>query len=109
MTAHHINIAFTCITVFINFTLNHFVWLRITDECSESEMRIWSILLIESDLEWCIHLSKSLFSYLTKEHKNNGAPWARTSNLWIPSLTRSALRYLGRYVEGDLNGYFTAL
>ena len=27
-------------------------------------MRIWSILLIEFDLKWCIHLSRSLFSYL---------------------------------------------
>ena len=24
-------------------------------------MRIWSILLIQSDLKWCIHLSRSLF------------------------------------------------
>ena len=28
------------------------------------EMRIWSILLIKSDLKWCIHLSRSL--YLSK-------------------------------------------
>ena len=27
-------------------------------------MRIWSILLIKSDLKWCIHLSRSLFSLL---------------------------------------------
>ena len=42
----------------------------------------------------------------TGEHcwkKNSGAPWARTSNLWIPSLTRSPLRCLGRYVNWDLN------
>ena len=26
-------------------------------------MRIWSILLIKSDLKWCIHLSRSLFLY----------------------------------------------
>ena len=40
----------------------------------------------------------------TGEHcwkKNSGTPWARTSNLWIPSLTRSPLSYLGRYVEWD--------
>ena len=43
---------------------NPFVWLRITDEGSLPEMRIWSILLIKSDLKWCIHLSRSLFSYL---------------------------------------------
>ena len=39
----------------------YFVWLRITDEGSVPEMRIWSILLIQSDLKWCIHLSRSLF------------------------------------------------
>ena len=41
----------------------------------------------------------------TGEHcwkKNSGAPWARNSNIWIPSLTRSPLSYLGRYVEWDL-------
>ena len=42
--------------------LNYFVWLRITDEGSVPEMRIWSILLIKSDLKWCMHLSRSLFS-----------------------------------------------
>ena len=31
--------------------VNYFVWLRITDEGSVPEMRIWSILLIESDLK----------------------------------------------------------
>ena len=40
---------------------NHFVWRRITDEGSLPEMRIWSILLIKSELKWCIHLSSSLF------------------------------------------------
>ena len=44
----------------INF-LNYFVWLRITDEGLVPEMRIWFILLIKSDLKWCIHLSRSLF------------------------------------------------
>ena len=38
-------------------------WLWITDEGSVPEMRIWSILLIQSDLKWCIHLSSSLFLY----------------------------------------------
>ena len=28
-----------------------------------TEMRIWSILLIKSELKWCIHLSRSLFLY----------------------------------------------
>ena len=42
---------------------NYLVWRRITDEGSVPEMRILSILLIKSDLKWCIHLSKSLFLY----------------------------------------------
>ena len=43
--------------------LNYFDWLRITDEGSVSEMRIWSILLIKPDLKWCIHLSRSLLKF----------------------------------------------
>ena len=43
-------------TSILNF-LNYFVCLRITDEGSVPEMRIWSILLIKSDLKWCIHAS----------------------------------------------------
>ena len=43
--------------------LNFFVWPRITDDVSLPEMRIWSILLIQSDLKWCIHPSRSLFLY----------------------------------------------
>ena len=42
---------------------NYCVWLRITDEGSVPEMRIWSILLIKSDLKLCIHLSRILFLY----------------------------------------------
>ena len=41
---------------------NFFVWLRITDEGSVPEMRIWSILLIKSDLKWCIHLSSGFIT-----------------------------------------------
>ena len=44
--------------------MNYFDWLRITEEGSVPEMRIWSILLIKSDLKRCIHLSRSLFSYM---------------------------------------------
>ena len=40
-------------------------WLRITDEGSVPEMRIWSILLIKSDLKWYMQFSRSLFLYLT--------------------------------------------
>ena len=36
-------------------------WLRFTDEGSVPEMRKWSMLLIKSDLKWCVHLSRSLF------------------------------------------------
>ena len=43
--------------------LNYIVWLMITDEGSVPKMRIWSILLIKSDLKWCIHLSISLFIF----------------------------------------------
>ena len=45
----------TFVTSLLNF-LNYFVWLRITDEGSVPEMRICSILLMTSDLKWCIHL-----------------------------------------------------
>ena len=37
--------------------------LPIPDEGSIPEMRIWSILLIKSDLKWCVHLSGSLYLY----------------------------------------------
>ena len=37
------------------------VLLRINDEGSVPEMRIWSISLIYSDLKWCIHLRRSLY------------------------------------------------
>ena len=43
--------------------LNYFVWLRITDEGSVPEMRIWTIVLIKSDLKWWKHCSRSLFLY----------------------------------------------
>ena len=35
------------------------------------EMRIWTILLITSDLKWCIHLSISLFLYLSISVKSH--------------------------------------
>ena len=49
--------------------LTHFVWLRITEEGSVPEMRIWSILLNKSDLKWCIHLRRGLYLYNTCIHK----------------------------------------
>ena len=41
--------------------LKYVLRLRITDEGSVPEMRIWSISLIQYDLKLCIHLSRSLF------------------------------------------------
>ena len=52
-------------------------WLRITDEGSVPEMRKWSILLIKSDLKWCIHLSRSLFLYSTCIIKIKTINWYR--------------------------------
>ena len=46
---------------------NSFVWQRVTEDGSVPEMRIWSILLIQSDLVWSMHLGKSIFLYLTNE------------------------------------------
>ena len=48
------------VTSLFNF-LNNFVWLRITGEGSVPEMRIRSILLMKSDLKWCIHLGLFLY------------------------------------------------
>ena len=42
---------------------NYIVWLKITEEGSVPEMRIWSILLIKSDQKWNIHFSRNLFLY----------------------------------------------
>ena len=43
--------------IHFNF-FNYLIWLRITDEGLLPEMRIWSILLIKSDLKWCIPSKK---------------------------------------------------
>ena len=61
---------------------NYFVWPRITDEGSLPEMRIWSILLIKSDLKWCIHLSRSLFSYWSRVGDWTGTLKNPTKCLW---------------------------
>ena len=52
----------TFLASLFNF-LNYCLWLRLTDEGSLPEMRVWSILLIESKLKWRIHHSISLFLY----------------------------------------------
>ena len=51
----------------------HLFWLRITDEGSVSDTRIWFILLIKSDLKWCVHLSKRMFLYLNNCIDGNAA------------------------------------
>ena len=48
------------------FNYFYFVWLRINEEGSVPGMRIWSILMIKSDLKWCIiFFSRNLFLYVT--------------------------------------------
>ena len=66
------------LALFFNF-YNNFLWLRITDEGLVPEMSIWSILLIQSNLKWCIHLSRSLYLYTTSLRViTSGPPTART-------------------------------
>ena len=43
--------------------LNVFVMLRIADEGSVPEMRIWSKLIILSDIKWCMHLNRRRLLY----------------------------------------------
>ena len=50
----------TFVTSLFNF-LNYLVWLRITDEGSVPEMPILSILLMKSDLKWCIYVDLFLY------------------------------------------------
>ena len=57
----------------VNFW-KYYVWLSITDEGSVPEMRIWSILLIKYDLKWCIHLSRSVCSYIKQGLQIRSAP-----------------------------------
>ena len=65
-------------------------WLRITDEGSIPEMRIWSILLIISDLKWCIHLSRSLYLYLLT---NESQPSQYSSILYYLIGVRNRCRF----------------
>ena len=74
--------------IIFNFR-NHFVWLRITDEGSLPEMRIWSILSIKSDLKWCIHLSRSLFLYLKQNYLRNVKE--KKEEIWISFMTKTLL------------------
>ena len=79
--------------LFFNF-FNYFLWLRITDEGSIPEMRIWSILLIKSDLKWCIHLK--LHSHQTADQPPTNADqflwlgrvWSgKNYPLWLKSVS----------------------
>ena len=60
--------------VYVFNFLNSFLWLRITDEGLEPEMRIWSISLIKSNLKWC----KSFFNFnylVSVTAGGPGSPW----------------------------------
>ena len=71
---------------YLNNLLNYFLWLRITDEGSVPEMRIWSISLIKSDLKWCIHLSISLlFNYNYLVSVTAGGPRSPRGHMWPSS------------------------
>ena len=52
----------TFVAQLFNFLI-YFFLQRFTDEGSVPEMRICSILLIKYDVNWCKHLSRSLFLY----------------------------------------------
>ena len=68
------------------------------------------------EVHWAVRnrlgLKNSKWKYIAGFEPTHSAPWPVTSTvgsnqqpkvLWIPSLTRSPLRYLGRYVKWDLN------
>ena len=67
-----IPLASTCLGTFgtrLSNCWNYSVWPRIDDEGSVPEMLIWFILLIQSDLNWCIHLSgREKGRYLTQSY-----------------------------------------
>ena len=63
----HIPFGFTLIWHFWGITfrfLIYFFWPRFTNEDFEPEMSISSIMLIDSDFNRCMHLSRILFSFL---------------------------------------------
>ena len=78
--------------------LYFFVWLSITAEGSVHKMRIWSILLIQSDLKWCIRLRRSLFLYWIYYLHYHINFW--TALLW--HLRFGWLLILGLYKKGYL-------
>ena len=69
----------TFVTSLFNF-LSYFVWLRITDEGSVHEMRIWSILLMKSDLNGVYILISFYISTTSLTADGPESPWwARAS------------------------------
>ena len=66
-TVLQINFDFWHFRVNISHFWDHFVWGRITDQGSLTEMDIWSILFIKFDLKWFIHLRRNLSLYLFSE------------------------------------------
>ena len=60
----------------------------------ELEIRIWSMLLIKSDLKWCIHISRSLFSYRTAFN-----PSREASVFTIKGFVKSAFAKMGEEVN----------
>ena len=76
--------------------LKPFFWRRITYEGPLPEMRILSILLIKSDLKWCIHVRRILFLYT---YKATGTiwqtllKWARSWYLSFLIVSRDAIHH----------------
>ena len=87
----HFTIPFRC-NFFLDFGasyltfIQHFVWLRITDEGSITEMRIWLLLLIQSDFkqnrstEGCSKLKRSVD--MTSSGKNGLNIRTNASHKW---------------------------
>ena len=59
---------------------------KVKKEGPVPKMRIWSMLLIKSDLKWCIHLSRSLFLYYERVKKFHFVP---NLQIWVTHPCRS--------------------
>ena len=76
---------------------------RLNDEGSVPEMRTWTILLIESGLKWCIHLSRSPFLNFSKQFGNNlenfFSHFLTVSRVWLEgrSVLSSAFVYCNTF------------
>ena len=100
----------TFVTSFFNF-LNYYVWLIITDEGSVPEMRIWSILLMKSDIKWSIHLDLFLyfnhFTHLVSVTAvGHESPWGHMQpsstvdfSWLIRSVSRAATIFVLKFIE----------